>query len=111
MNTFASETCLGCGQPAPCPSDCPAGVARSSNLNSLLSIARSYVYGGGATFADLEEAVGGSHETNEQPIAQPPKYFDPKDSGWICAVCEGWNPLGRIQCQHPHAQKAGNPQS
>lgn len=45
------------------------------------------------------------HQTSEQPIVQPPKHFDPKDSGWICPVCEGWNPLGRLQCQHPHAHE------
>jgi hypothetical protein len=36
-----------------------------SKERSLLSIARSYVYGGGATFADLEEAV--RSETEVRP--------------------------------------------
>lgn len=40
MNTFASETCLGCGQPAPCPSDCPAGVAHSRDGMTSEQLAR-----------------------------------------------------------------------
>lgn len=41
-------------------------------------------------------------ESLTEPIEQPPKGFDSKVSGWICGVCDGWNPLGRLTCQHPH---------
>jgi hypothetical protein len=44
-------------------------------------------------------------KSKAQGIMQPPKHFDPKVSGWICDVCKGWNPLGQLQCQHPHNKK------
>lgn len=44
----SSETCLGCGEPVPCPSDCPAGVARPSNPCNVPEILRSIVREGNA---------------------------------------------------------------